>query len=77
VEVLYEYAPGTFVGTVMEITRDDDGNAWCTVSYVLNSRIIIRIEESRITVTIMPYKEITSSTRGRRQQAVNANTDVI
>jgi hypothetical protein len=40
VEVMCEYAPGTCsdggVGEIMEISKDDDDRAWCTVSYVLS-----------------------------------------
>jgi hypothetical protein len=81
VEVLYEYAPGTCsdggVGTVMAIIKDDDGKAWLTVSYVLDSRIETRIEESRITVTMMPYKDITAASRDRRQAAAICDTVVL
>jgi hypothetical protein len=81
VEVLYEYAPGTCsdggVGTVMAIIRDDNGKAWLTVSYVLDCRIETRIEESRITVTIMPYKDITMASRDLRQAAANLDNVVL
>jgi hypothetical protein len=70
VEVQYEYAPGTCsdggVGSVMEIVEDDDKKSWITVSYVLDSRIETRIDESRITITMMPYKDVTSASRDRR-----------
>jgi hypothetical protein len=52
VEVLYEYAPGTCsdggVGSVMAIHKDYDRRLSLTVSYVLDSRIETRIDESRI-----------------------------
>jgi hypothetical protein len=63
VEVLCEYAPGTcsdgVVGSIRKITRDSDDRAWCTVSYVLDKRIETGIDQKRITVTIMPYKDTT------------------
>jgi hypothetical protein len=73
VEVLYEYAPGTCsdggVGTIMEIVTDEDGKSWLTVSYVLDKRIETRIDETRITITMMPYKDLTSASRDRRNAA--------
>jgi hypothetical protein len=61
VEVLCEYAPGTCsdrgVGEIMEISKDEDDRAWCTVSYVIDKRIETCIDQKRITVTIMPWKE--------------------
>jgi hypothetical protein len=61
VEVLYEYAPGTCsdggVGTVSAIFKDGKGTTWCTVGYILDSRIETGIHhEGRITVTMMPFK---------------------
>ncbi len=73
VKVLYEYAPGACsdggVGTVVKIETDDDGKSWLTVSYVLDNRIETGIDESRITITMMPYKDITSASRDRRNAA--------
>jgi hypothetical protein len=70
-EVLYEYCPGTCsdggVGCIKEISRDEDDRAWCTVSYVLDKRIETHIDQSRITVTIMPFKETTSRKRLERE----------
>ncbi len=81
VEVLYEYAPGTCsdggVGTVMAITKDEDGKAWLTVNYVLDCRIETRIEERRIPATMMPYKDITNASRDRRQAASNLDNVVL
>jgi len=34
-----------------------------TVNYVLNKRIETRIAVSRITVTMMPYKDLTTASR--------------
>jgi hypothetical protein len=51
--------------------------AWCTVGYILDSRIETGIHEGRITFTMMPFKDVTSSTRGRRNQALVANSDVL
>jgi hypothetical protein len=70
VEVLCEYAPGTCsdggVGEIVKITRDDNDRAWCTVAYVLDKRIETGIDQSRITVTIMPWKDTTSKKREGR-----------
>ncbi len=79
-EVLYECAPGTCsdgdVGTIMEISRDDENRAWCTVSYVLDKRIETRIDQKRITVTIMPYKDTTSRKRvGREVETIEAEAE--
>ncbi len=67
VEVLYEYAPGTCsdggVGTIRSIDEDGDGNQWCSVAYVIDKRIETGIDLSRITVTIMPYKDTASANR--------------
>jgi hypothetical protein len=71
VEVMCEYAPGTCsdggVGEIMEISKDDDNKAWCTVSYVIDKRIETRIDQKRITVTIMPWKDTTSKKRLARE----------
>ncbi len=70
VEVLSEYQPGTCsdggIVAVMEIQRNDEHKAWCTVSYVLDKRIEAHIDQSRITVTIMTYKDATSTARDKR-----------
>ena len=70
VEVLYEYAPGLCsdggVGEVFAIRLDRAGEAWCDVSYVLDKRIEKDVHQSRITVTVMPYKDLTSTTRTKR-----------
>jgi hypothetical protein len=47
----------------MAIDKDDSGRAICTVSYILDSRIEKFVDQSRITVTIMPYKDSTSANR--------------
>jgi hypothetical protein len=75
VEVLYEYAPGTCsdggVGSIVKIERDADERAWCTVAYVLDNRVESRIDQNRITVTIMSFKDLTSTKRkGRARQAI-------
>ncbi len=71
VEVLYDYAPGTCsdggIGTVSAVNTDEKGNVFCSVGYVLDKRIETSIEARRITVTMMPYKEIASSKRVRRE----------
>jgi hypothetical protein len=76
VEVLYAYAPGTCsdggVGTIMAIDEDADGNKSCRVSYVLDKRIETRIALSRITVTMMPYKDTTSDQRIRREPDISS-----
>jgi hypothetical protein len=78
VEVLCEYAPGTCsdggIGYIMNIDRDDDGLVYCTVSYVLDTRIETRIEANRITVTPMPYRDLSSTTR--RKTVVAADMDM-
>jgi hypothetical protein len=81
VEVLCEYAPGTCsdggVGSIVKIERDGDERAWCTVAYVLDKRVESGIDQNRITVTIMPYKDLTSKKRqGRdRQETVVEETE--
>ncbi len=75
VEVLYEYAPGTCsdggVGSIVKIEYDADDRAWCTVSYVLDKRVESGIHQNRITVTIMPFKDLTSTKRkGRASEAL-------
>jgi hypothetical protein len=70
VEVLCEYAPGMCsdggVGEIVKITRDDNDRAWCTVAYVLDKRIETGIDQKRITVTIMPWKDTTTKKRQGR-----------
>ncbi len=70
VEVAYEYAPGTCsdggVAFIMAIDKDESGRAICTVSYIIDSRIEKFVDQSRITVTIMPYKDSTSANRRKR-----------
>ena len=77
VEVLYEYAPGTCsdggIGTIRSIDEDGDGNKWCSVAYVLDKRIETGIDLSRITVTIMPYKDTTSANRVQRQRDISVD----
>jgi hypothetical protein len=74
VEVLYEYGPGICsdggVGTVASIETTEDGKNYCTVIYVLDKRIETGIDSSRVTVTIMPYKDTTSTKRARREPVV-------
>jgi hypothetical protein len=81
VEVLYEYAPGTCldggVGTIMEIHKDDAGRNTVTVNYVLDKRIETRIAVSRITVTMMPFKDITSASRNRRPASIDSDNVVL
>ncbi len=71
VEVNCEYAPGTCsdggVGEIMKINMDEDDRAWCTVSYVLDKRIETCIDQKRITVTIIPWKETTGKKRFGRE----------
>ncbi len=43
--------------------EDEEGNTSCRVSYVLDKRIAL----NRITVTMIPYKDTTSSNRNRRE----------
>ena len=45
------------VGTVASIETTEEGKIYCTVGYVLDKRIETGIDSSRITVTIMPYKD--------------------
>ncbi len=70
VEVMYEYAPGICsdggVGEVFAIRHDLAGEAWCDVAYVLDKRIEKDVHQSRITVTVMPYKDLTSTKRTKR-----------
>jgi hypothetical protein len=77
VEVLYEYAPGICsdggVGEVIAIRKNEAGEAWCNVAYVLDKRIEKDVHQSRITVTVMPYKDLTSGKRTKR--LVPAKTD--
>ncbi len=74
VEVLYEYGPGICsdggVGTVSSIMTTEEGKIYCTVGYVLDKRIETGIDSSRITVTIMPYKDTTSTKRARHEPVV-------
>jgi hypothetical protein len=75
VEIMCEYAPGTCsdggVGEIMEISKDEDDRAWCTVSYVIDKRIETCIDQKRITVTIMPWKDTTYKKRlGRDVQPI-------
>ncbi len=59
------------VGEIMKFIRDDEDRAWCTVSYVLDKRIETGIDQKRITVTIMPWKDTTSKKRvGREVQPI-------
>jgi hypothetical protein len=60
----------------MAIVKDDDEKAWVTVRYVLDCRIETRIAESRITVTMMPYKDLTSATRILREPVGNIDNVV-
>ena len=79
VEVQYEYAPGTCsdggIGTVSIISKDEADNVFCSVGHVLDKRIETGIEARRITVTMMPYKDVTSTLRNRREPIVD--TEVI
>ncbi len=80
VEVAYEYAPGTCsdggVAFIMSIVKDDSGRAICTVSYILDKRIEKFVDQSRITVTIMPYKDSTSANRKQRD-ATSVQVEVL
>ncbi len=76
VEVMCEYAPGTCsdggVGEITEISKDEDDRAWCSVSYVIDKRIEKCIDQKRITVTILPWKDTTSKKRlGRDVQPIH------
>jgi hypothetical protein len=79
VEVLYEYGPGTCsdggVGTVAAIETTEEGKIYCTVGYVLDKRIETGIDSSRITVTIMPYKDKTTTKRARREPVVTVEEE--
>ena len=70
VEVLYTYSPGLCsdggIGEIYEIKYGEDGKARCNVSYIIDRRIELDIDPSRLTVTIMPYKDNTSSKRVKR-----------
>jgi hypothetical protein len=70
VEVAYEYAPGTCSdgggAFIMAIAEDDAGRKICTVSYILDKRIEKYVDQARITVTIMPFKDSTSANRNQR-----------
>ena len=81
VEVMYEYAPGTCsdggVGIVSAIIKDEEGITWCTVGYVLDKRIETGIHEARITVTMMPFKDFTSNTRSKRNDALDAGSVIL
>jgi hypothetical protein len=69
VEVLCEYAPGTCsdggIGFIMNMDNSEEGVVYSTVSYVLDSRIETRIKSNRITVTPMPYKDVSCTTRSK------------
>jgi hypothetical protein len=70
VEVLYTYAPGLCsdggIGEIYDIKYGEDGKPRCNVSYILDRRIEVDIDPARIMVTIMPYKDNTSSQRVKR-----------
>jgi hypothetical protein len=76
VEVLYDYAPGTCsdggVGEIMAIDEDEDGIKSCRVAYVLDKRIETRVGLNRITVTMMPFKDTTSTNRTRREHDISS-----
>ena len=76
VEGLYDYAPGTCsdggVGEIMAIDEDEEGIRSCRVSYVLDKRIETGIALNRITVTVMPYKDTTSTNRTHREHYVSS-----
>jgi hypothetical protein len=76
VEVLYDYAPGTCsdggIGTIMALEKDAEGKQTCRVSYILDKRIETGLSLKRITVTMMPYKDITSEKRIRREPDISA-----
>jgi hypothetical protein len=80
VEVLYEYAPEICsdggVGEVIAIRNDEAGVTWCNVAYVLDKRIEKDVHQSRITVTVMPYKDLTSGKRTKRG-VPSKNDDVL
>jgi hypothetical protein len=51
----------------MAIADNDVGRKICTVSYILDKRIEQFVDQARITITIMPYKDSTSSNRNQRE----------
>ena len=55
------------MGTIAAIETTHEGKIYCTVGYVLDKRIETGIDASRITVTIMPYKDKTSTKRARHE----------
>jgi hypothetical protein len=81
VEVLYEYAPGTCsdggVGVIAAIHEDEGGKKTVTVGYVLDKRIEKGIDVSRITVTMMPFKDTTTSARNQRAGNIDASSAVL
>jgi hypothetical protein len=80
VEVACEYAPGTCsdggVGFIGAIETNEDGRISCTVSYILDKRLEKWVDPARIVVTIMPYKDTTSSKRNKRD-AVEYQPEVL
>ena len=76
VEVLYDYAPGTCsdggVGEIFAIDEDEEGNKSCRVAYVLDKRIETDIDVNCITVTVMPYKDTTTTNRTRREPDISS-----
>jgi hypothetical protein len=80
VEVACEYAPGTCsdggVGFIGAIETNEDGGISCSVSYILDKRIEKWVDPARITVTIMPYKDTTSTKRNKRD-AVESQPEVL
>jgi hypothetical protein len=51
----------------MAIADDDAGRKFCTVSYILDKRTEKFVDQARITVTIMPFKDSTSANRTQRE----------
>jgi hypothetical protein len=79
VEVAYEYAPGTCsdggVAFIMAIDYNEAGRANCTV---IDKRIEKFVDQARITVTIMPFKDSTSANRKKRDAVpLLVGTDVL
>jgi hypothetical protein len=80
VEVLYEYAPGTCsdggIGEIFQNWMKLALITWCDVAYVLDHCIEKYINQSRITVTMMPYKDATSTKRGQRTNTKHGEEDI-
>ncbi len=81
VEVLCEYAPGTCsdggIGYIMNMDNGEEGIVYSTVSYVLDSTIETRIKSKRITVTPMPYKDSSCTTRSKNVVAAASEVELM